>query len=135
MNTRKTVYTKLFSEKTELGTHEVQLALIDDIQELIKVYESKIVPDYVKIEKQRQELWDKNKKLKEEAKIAYDLWLKTSERKFKVLKEYENLAKQLGINIKDSEPVIKLHQVSEAKEDIARAYKTYDNIAEYFKQF
>lgn len=31
MNTRKTVYEKLFTEKTELAKHEVNLALRDDI--------------------------------------------------------------------------------------------------------
>lgn len=32
MNTRKTVYNKLFTEKTELAKHEVELALIDDLK-------------------------------------------------------------------------------------------------------
>ena len=32
MNTRKTIYDKLFTEKTELAKHEVELGLIDDIQ-------------------------------------------------------------------------------------------------------
>jgi histidinol phosphatase-like enzyme len=32
MNTRKTVYDKLFTEKVELAKHEVELGLIDDIQ-------------------------------------------------------------------------------------------------------
>ena len=34
MNTRKTVYNKLFTEKVELAKHEVDLALVDDIQKL-----------------------------------------------------------------------------------------------------
>ena len=34
MNTRKTVYNKLFSEKTELAKHEVELALVDDLRKL-----------------------------------------------------------------------------------------------------
>jgi|NOAtaT_7_FD_contig_123_12531_length_2334_multi_4_in_0_out_2_2 methyl-accepting chemotaxis protein len=32
MNTRKTVYDKLFTEKVELAKHEVELASIDEIQ-------------------------------------------------------------------------------------------------------
>ena len=32
MNTRKTIYDKLFTEKVELAKHEVELGLIDDIQ-------------------------------------------------------------------------------------------------------
>lgn len=36
MNTRKTVYNKLFTEKVELAKHEVELALVDDIKKLIQ---------------------------------------------------------------------------------------------------
>jgi len=32
MNTRKTIYDKLFTEKVELAKHEVELALIDDLK-------------------------------------------------------------------------------------------------------
>jgi phage shock protein A len=35
MNTRKTIYDKLFTEKVELAKHEVELALIDDIKKLM----------------------------------------------------------------------------------------------------
>ena len=36
MNTRKSVYNKLFNEKTELAKHEVELALVDEANNLIK---------------------------------------------------------------------------------------------------
>ena len=36
MNTRKTVYNKLFTEKTELAKHEVELALFDEIKTAIE---------------------------------------------------------------------------------------------------
>jgi hypothetical protein len=32
MNTRKTIYDKLFTEKVELAKHEVELAAIDELQ-------------------------------------------------------------------------------------------------------
>ena len=35
MNTRKTIYSKLFTEKVELAKHEVELALIDDFRKLL----------------------------------------------------------------------------------------------------
>lgn len=35
MNTKKTVYEKLFTEKTELAKHEVELALVDDLAKLL----------------------------------------------------------------------------------------------------
>jgi hypothetical protein len=34
MNTRKTVYNKLFQEETKLSTHEVELGLVDDFNKL-----------------------------------------------------------------------------------------------------
>ena len=36
MNTRKTIYDKLFTEKVELAKHEVELALIDDVDKVFK---------------------------------------------------------------------------------------------------
>ena len=35
MNTRKTIYDKLFTEKVELAKHEVELALVDDLNKLV----------------------------------------------------------------------------------------------------
>ena len=35
MNTRKTVYDKLFTEKVELAKHEVELASIDELKKLV----------------------------------------------------------------------------------------------------
>jgi hypothetical protein len=35
MNTRKTVYNKLFKEETKLATHEIELGLIDDLSKFI----------------------------------------------------------------------------------------------------
>ena len=34
MNTQKSVYNKLFKEETQLASHEVNLALVDDVQNL-----------------------------------------------------------------------------------------------------
>ena len=35
MNTKKTIYDKLFTEKVELAKHEVELALVDDLNKLV----------------------------------------------------------------------------------------------------
>jgi hypothetical protein len=132
MNTRKTIYDKLFTEKVELAKHEVELSITNEILDIIKIYESKIIPDYVRIEKERVRLGAEVKKLKEDSKAAYDLYLKSSERAFAARKQYIDLAKQLGIDYK-TEVFNKMMQVSEAKEDIGRAYKTYDFIANQVK--
>tara|TARA_R100001480_G_scaffold154089_1_gene158465 strand:+ start:189 stop:545 length:357 start_codon:yes stop_codon:yes gene_type:complete len=36
MNTQKAVYKKLFTEKTELETHKIELGAIDDFEQLFK---------------------------------------------------------------------------------------------------
>jgi hypothetical protein len=41
MNTRKTIYDKLFTEKVELAKHEVELGAIDDLQNKYKVIAAK----------------------------------------------------------------------------------------------
>ena len=38
MNTRKTVYNKLFTEKTELSTHEIELGLVEDLKTQFNKY-------------------------------------------------------------------------------------------------
>lgn len=37
MNTRKTVYNKLFTEKTELAKHEVELGVLQDIEKEMSI--------------------------------------------------------------------------------------------------
>jgi chromosome segregation ATPase len=41
MNTRKTVYNKLFKEETQLAKHEVELGAIDDLQNKFKAIAAK----------------------------------------------------------------------------------------------
>lgn len=43
MNTRKTVYNKLFTEKTELAKHEVELGSVQELQNALKQ-----IPVYIK---------------------------------------------------------------------------------------
>jgi hypothetical protein len=38
MNTRKTVYNKLFTEKVELAKHEVELGMIQDYENKIELF-------------------------------------------------------------------------------------------------
>jgi hypothetical protein len=38
MNTRKTIYDKLFTEKVELAKHEVELGLVDDVKKVLKQF-------------------------------------------------------------------------------------------------
>jgi len=129
MNTLKTIYDKI--GKTELAKHEVKLALLDEMNELTKTWQTKCIPDYKAIEKDRTRLFAEVKDLKNNSKIAYELYNKTDLRTNEILKEYSNLAKQLGVDVKTSEPYKKLLAVSDG--EVTRAYKTYEFIANEVK--
>ena len=45
MNTRKTIYDKLFTEKVELAKHEVELALVDDLKGVLNGIENDSIYD------------------------------------------------------------------------------------------
>ena len=117
--------------KIELAKHEVKLALLDEINELTKTWQTKCIPDYASIEKNRTRLFTEVKDLKNKSKIAYDLYNKTDLRTNAILKEYSALAKQLGIDVKTIEPYKKLLTISDG--EITRAYKTYEFIANEVK--
>lgn len=54
MNTRKTVYDKLFKEETKLATHEVELGLVDNLLVLVnksRSIEGKMVENYLQAKK------------------------------------------------------------------------------------
>jgi hypothetical protein len=89
MNTRKSVYTKLFTEKTELGTHQIELGLIQDITKDLNTVSDSLVsirPALMKIE----DLLIKNSK-------AVDLANKAIQRVESTAKELgaDNLIKEL----------------------------------------
>ncbi len=92
MNTRKTVYNKLFKEETKLATHEVELGSIQDLEKRVQQFASENI-QVVELIKSLDVVKNKFKQL--DKKIATD---------FKTLRDdSEKLFKQasdLGIETK-----------------------------------
>lgn len=114
MNTQKAVYNKLFSKKTELETHKVELGLVDDLnaqkskaQDLIKSINSGIDDaggEELKLYKLQTELEETKKRVEKK----YDKLLRESKSADKLKREMdttsekiEKAVKELGLNVSD----------------------------------
>jgi RNase adaptor protein for sRNA GlmZ degradation len=121
MNTRKTIYDKLFTEKVELAKHEIELGLVDDLKASIsKVSSLGLIVNTMSSNA------DKTNKLFINALAQKEIILKNyndNRKTFEKLNKELNLlfktintqAKDLGININDL-PVYK--DFIKAKDDI-----------------
>jgi hypothetical protein len=89
MNTKKTIYSKLFTEKVELAKHEVELALADDVK---KAYNEAIAA--------RKKSFDEYQKLRPiiaaALKMQIDLQSINSS-SLPIFDKYEIAAKELGL--------------------------------------
>ena len=110
MNTRKTVYNKLFTEKVELAKHEVELALVDDFN---KEYENALNAQ-AKAETAIIDYNDMANKIIVNLNLAGQTFLKANAR----FQEIEQMAKELGIDISP--------QLKSKKETISVAIKEID---------
>jgi TRAP-type uncharacterized transport system substrate-binding protein len=91
MNTLKTVFEKLFKEETQLASHEVDLALVDNVK---KAYLDAIAA--------RKKSFDEYQKLKpilaNALKMQLDLQ-KANQDSIPIFDTYEKAVKELGISI------------------------------------
>ena len=101
MNTRKTVYNKLFKEETKLAKHEVELAVIDDI----KAYSN----GYAKYISELEGLKQRGDRLKTELNDTISAIYKwgglgssMADDMVALLNNFEKQAKDLGIDPKAS---------------------------------
>lgn len=90
MNTRKTVYNKLFSEKTELAKHEVELGIVDDLKAQFNKYFSVYNADLLELE-----IIDAVKKLNNN----YTATAKEFSNFDKIYNEFRKKALDLGVEI------------------------------------
>ena len=105
MNTRKTVYNKLFTEKTELAKHEVELALFDEIKTAI----------------------ESARKMKEEIIANFakaNGGLRYCDMFDKSFNKALNLAKEVGLNI--PQDVMKLNEMNNELRSFFTKIKTID---------
>tara|TARA_R100001480_G_scaffold91871_1_gene98082 strand:+ start:176 stop:592 length:417 start_codon:yes stop_codon:yes gene_type:complete len=103
MKTIETVYNKLNSDKTELGTHKVELSVASDIKKAIKaLIKQEKEMDRAKAEMDKAiNLLTQAKKQSESVYEKYKAGIsgQLSINPFTVLKEARAIAKDLGINV------------------------------------
>ena len=126
MNTKKAVYKKLFTEKTELETHKVELGLVQDVEKIISQAKSKIkdVAAAQKIYnaslKELENAQSKALNVREEGKDIFG-------RGMAVREDLMDAAKDLGLNAKDVKGFSELDKILDVLEkdfqDLLRSIK------------
>ena len=129
MNTRKTVYNKLFTEKVELAKHEVELALIDDLNKVVSEY-IKVNANFTTVFNEHKQLDDRFMALKVKAREFYALDKKTYSDSQKVINNITKQAKELGV---DPNSIKSLKDLYQLIDDGSRSSKTYEAIEKYNK--
>jgi hypothetical protein len=110
MNTLKTVFGKLFKEETQLAKHEVELALVNEIENLsnqvqkittdfdsqIKIFEKEKLALRNIIKGRTQQSIDLLTKIKDAQKMSNDLGMKFDDSKYKkILESYYKLTDKI----------------------------------------
>jgi len=89
MNTKKTIYDKLFKEETQLAKHEIELALADDIKASLSAYKG--LKDNV--EKTKNAAKNSFIKYSDSVRVAYQ----NAKNSVDLITKLEVEAKKLGI--------------------------------------
>ena len=114
MNTRKTVYNKLFKEETKLATHEVELGLIQDLQNRTEALKQ--------ADKLALEVFSMYDKAVNEAKTFSDRYYKIMQEITTIGSNLETKSKELGIDSpKEINNALKMLDLSEKQ--LNRLYK------------
>jgi hypothetical protein len=119
MNTLKTVFSKLFKEETKLASHEVELALVDDIKKLNDLTEA-----------EAKKFVDTFKKIFSEL----DTTINAGEKYYQNASKYESLlaevdkkSKELGLNALDN-PIYKKAKEILTRYDINAVFERVQNL-------
>jgi polyhydroxyalkanoate synthesis regulator phasin len=119
MNTLKTVFGKLFKEETKLASHEVELALVDDIKKLNDLTEA-----------EAKKFVDTFKKIFSEL----DTTINAGEKYYQNASKYESLlaevdkkSKELGLNALDN-PIYKKAKEILTRYDINAVFERVQNL-------
>ncbi len=131
MKTIETVYNKLNTDKTELGTHKVELSVASDLKRLVNALNSQLsIDDRVLPESQKlvSELSSTIPKAKERAKTnksiinAIDGKIELAEDS---LNKAKNIAKELGINTNE---IQNFTQVEKLLDNVVKNKKSMENL-------
>ncbi len=131
MNTLNSVYETInkLSDKTELAKHEVELALVDDLEKVIFEY-IKSNANYQTVFNEHKQLDDRFMALKVKAKEFYAFDKKIYAQSQKVINNIKQQAKDLGVDPNNIKGLKDLYQLID---DGSRSYKTYEAIEKYNK--
>ena len=126
MNTTKTVFNKLYSKKTELESHKVELGLVQDVEKIISQAKNKIKDvataqkTYNTSLKELEIAESKALNVREEGKDIFD-------RGMAVREDLIDAAKDLGLNAKDVKGFTELDKILDVLEkdfqDLLRSIK------------
>ncbi len=119
MNTKKTVYNKLFTEKVELEKHEVELGLLDDVKKLNDLTESeakKFVDTFKKIFSELDTTINAGEKYYQNASKYESL-----------LSEVDKKSKELGLNSLEN-PIYKKAKDILTRYDINAVFERVQNL-------
>jgi len=105
MNTTKTVYNRLFSKKTELETHKIELANVKDINNAINAYKEAetqitVAESFYKQSKKAFEEFENTWSEYSARKSFAEESLKKGKSFEKEINEIEKTAKDLGLDVK-----------------------------------
>jgi hypothetical protein len=114
MNTRKTIYDKLFKEETQLAKHEVELALVDDIKKQNDIFLNELKKADVNWRAYQNYLTNADKPFKEMIK-SRDALGDVLSKVMSLTTKVEAQAKELGLKATD----IPLYDVLKRNESTA----------------
>ncbi len=131
MKTIETVYNKLNTDKTELGTHKVELSVASDLKRLVNALNSQLsIDDRVLPESQKliSELTSTIPKAKERAKTNKSI-INSIDGKIELaedaLNKAKNIAKELGINTNE---IQNFTQVEKLLDNVVKNKKSMENL-------
>lgn len=131
MKTIETVYSKLNSDKTELGTHKVELSVASDLKRLVNALNSQLsIDDRVLPESQKliSELSSTIPKAKERAKTNKSI-INSIDGKIELaedaLNKAKNISKELGINTNE---IQNFTQVEKLLDNVVKNKKSMENL-------
>tara|TARA_R110002020_G_scaffold451207_1_gene665066 strand:+ start:92 stop:451 length:360 start_codon:yes stop_codon:yes gene_type:complete len=118
MNTTKAVYNKLFSKKTELETHKVELSSIQELKSMLSSNDSEV--NNFEVFKKEIETIIRRKKVNKKQTLAS---LKETK---SVLDDFNKKVKELGLNAKDVKEYVNLSKSFSELQTIVSEYDKYN---------
>jgi len=139
MNTRKTIYEKLFKEETNLSTHEVELGLVEDLNKLVSsnknaISEASRYIDNVKITWQKlysikDEIDNMNSYIKSIPGAKNELGFNNQEIN-KILSKIELQSKDLGVDAKNVKGYLEAQKEIEKNNEYIKQLEQQKSIGE-----